>query len=74
MRFLLKEKIMQTISINELEKKLLNSGFEVTKEEILNNIKNDIGYYILLNEDMNKIQIFEYKKLNNNKFVLKIQK
>lgn len=65
---------MQTISINELEKKLLNSGFEVTKEEILNNIKNDIGYYILLNEDMNKIQIFEYKKLNNNKFVLKIQK
>jgi len=61
------------MTLDQLVKFFQDKGFKITKNDILKQLeKNNKGAYVLLNEDVEKWQVFEFEKADKNTFYLKV--
>ena len=61
------------MTLDQLVKFFQDKGFEITKNDILEQLeKNNTGAYVLLDEDVEKWQVFEFEKVDKNTFYLKV--
>ncbi len=61
------------MTLDQLVEFFINKGFKITKNDILKQLeKNNTGAYVLLDEDVEKWQLFEFKKVDKNTFYLKV--
>ena len=61
------------MTLDQLVEFFINKGFEITKNDILKQLeKNNTGAYVLLDEDVEKWQLFEFEKVDKNTFYLKV--
>ena len=61
------------MTLDQLVKFFQDKEFEITKNDVLKQLeKNNKGAYVLLNEDVEKWQVFEFEKVDKNTFYLKV--